>query len=284
MTTPNQTQMTTWRTKLEISLERQKELDTLRAEADPLNGKYPFAGVKLDRADIEWLLVTHENGRGPVDWNDPEQHQRKGLDLRGADLSGIDLSRLPLAGMIGGLTLKAWREAPFREREALAVNLNEAYMLETHLEGAILRSAHLERAYLRNAHLEEAYMRYAHFEGASLRYVHLERADIGEAFFDAASQVLDGFAGYGYKPYRFFFAAFIILVIFWAIYSFLALITGEHLTILNALGLSLQNLFVPNLTPFGRSPQETAGAIEGLFGLFIAAIVIAIVTNQILNK
>ena len=43
--------------------------------------------VKLNRADVEWLLATHENGRGPVIWSDETQRERIGLDLRGADLA-----------------------------------------------------------------------------------------------------------------------------------------------------------------------------------------------------
>ena len=53
-----------WRTEPEIDLERQKELAhclTLIPDID--KGVYPFKGVKLSRADVEWLLVTHENGR-----------------------------------------------------------------------------------------------------------------------------------------------------------------------------------------------------------------------------
>ena len=54
-------------------------------------GIYPFRGMKLSRADVEWLLATHENGRGPVNWSDEGQRGRKGLDLRGADLCQVDL-------------------------------------------------------------------------------------------------------------------------------------------------------------------------------------------------
>ena len=45
---------------------------------------------------MEWLLATHENGQGPVDWSDEQQRDRKGLDLRGANLFRINLSNLPL--------------------------------------------------------------------------------------------------------------------------------------------------------------------------------------------
>ena len=88
-----------WRTEPEIDVERQKYLAERRVIVPDIEqGIYPFKDIKLSRADVEWLLATHENGRGPVDWSDESQHARKGLDLRGADLHELDLSRLPLAG------------------------------------------------------------------------------------------------------------------------------------------------------------------------------------------
>lgn len=93
-----------WRAEPEIDEKRQRELSQRRAIVpDIKQGSYPFKGMKLSRADVEWLLATHENGRGLVDWNDKSQRQRKGLDLRGADLRNLDLYKLPLARVIGGL-------------------------------------------------------------------------------------------------------------------------------------------------------------------------------------
>src|SRR5438045_6849072 len=89
-----------WRTEPEIDAERQKYLAKRRViTPDVEKGVYPFKDIepKLSRADIEWLLATHENGRGPIDWSDENQRKRKGLDLRGADLREVDLSNLPLA-------------------------------------------------------------------------------------------------------------------------------------------------------------------------------------------
>lgn len=100
-----------WRTEPEIDTERQKYLAERRAiKSDIEKGIYPFKEIepKLTRADVEWLLATHENGRGPVDWSDKSQRERKGLDLRSADLQNVNLSRLPLACMIGGLSRKEW--------------------------------------------------------------------------------------------------------------------------------------------------------------------------------
>ncbi len=94
-----------WRTEPEIDGERQEYLDRRRAIVKNIEqGIYPFRGIKLNRADVEWLLTTHDNGRGPVDWSDESQRMRKGLDLRGANLSSLDLRGLPLACMIGGLS------------------------------------------------------------------------------------------------------------------------------------------------------------------------------------
>src|SRR5438477_4956582 len=104
-----QSQGQPWRTEPEIDLKRQAELDQRRAIVLNINqGIYPFKGMRLSRADVEWLLATHENGCEPVDWSDMSQRKRVGLDLRGADLSQVDLSRLLLACMQGGLTGSAW--------------------------------------------------------------------------------------------------------------------------------------------------------------------------------
>src|SRR5436190_1410862 len=93
-----------WRTEPEIEAERQDYLAQRRTiTPDPKLGIYPFKDIALSRADVEWLLATHENGLGPVDWGDENQRERLGLDLRGADLRGADLRALPLACMRGSL-------------------------------------------------------------------------------------------------------------------------------------------------------------------------------------
>ena len=87
-----------WRTEPEIDAKRQEELSKCRAILPDIEKEiYPFKGMKLSRADVEWLLATHENRRGPIDWNDEGQREREGLDLRGADLGHENLSRLPLS-------------------------------------------------------------------------------------------------------------------------------------------------------------------------------------------
>src|SRR6266571_1658915 len=93
-----------WRTEPEIPLARQKELSKRLAIVPNIEkGLYPFKGIKLNRADVEWLLATHENGRGPVDWSDEKPRDRHGLDLCGAHLDNEDLMGLPLAKMCGGV-------------------------------------------------------------------------------------------------------------------------------------------------------------------------------------
>jgi hypothetical protein len=72
-----------WRTEPEIDPQRQMELNQCRAIIPNIEkGIYPFKGMKLSRADVEWLLATHEDGRGPVNWSDESQREYEGLDLR----------------------------------------------------------------------------------------------------------------------------------------------------------------------------------------------------------
>src|SRR5258705_284830 len=175
-----------WRTEPEIDDERRQFLAERQAITPNISQDvYPFKGVALARADVEWLLAAHDGGRGPVDWSDSAQRERVGLDLRGADLRAPNLRALPLARLIGGL------------------------------EGAKLYGAHLENASLVEAQLAGAFLRRVHFEGASLAQAHcagkrlaeddlrrvrqwkpefpdvLPPADFSLAFFDAGT-VLQG--------------------------------------------------------------------------------------------
>ena len=164
-----------WRIEPEIDVERQKYLEERRSiTPDIEQGIYPFKNIKLSRADIEWLLATHENGRGPVDWSDPKQRERDGIDLRGAYLSGVDLSGLPLACMRGGLTGSERTSTTLEQHNMASVNLEGADLYEAHLEGARLSNGHLEKADLYAAHLEAARLYSAHLEGARLRFAYLD--------------------------------------------------------------------------------------------------------------
>ena|SRR2546425_12753729 len=76
-----------WRTEPELDSVRQSFLtERLAIKPDIEQGTYPFKDMKLARADVEWLLATHEKGHEPVDWSDEHQQEHLGLDLRGADL------------------------------------------------------------------------------------------------------------------------------------------------------------------------------------------------------
>jgi len=175
-----------WRTEPEIDLERQKYLAKRRSTTpDIKQGIYPFKDVKLSRADVEWLLATHENERGPVDWSDESQRKRVGLDLRGTDLRRLNLSGLPLAGMYAGS--RYWSYATEDQHEAALAHLEGASLVSAHLEGAFLVHAHLENADLSSAHLENATLNRAHLVGAWLVNVHLESASLKEAHLEGAS-------------------------------------------------------------------------------------------------
>src|SRR6266849_4264181 len=164
-----------------IEIARQEQLTRcLATTPDVTRGIYPFKGMKLSRADIEWLLTTYENGRFPQVGSD-EQQNRRGLDLRGADLRYADLHALPLAHMRGSLTYEEWDKATTEQRAAAAVLLTEADLSEAHLQGAALKWSHLEQAYLNGAHLEKADLSGARLEKVYLSEAHLEKADLSEA-------------------------------------------------------------------------------------------------------
>ena len=199
-----------WRTEPEIDPERQHYLIAcLSTQPDVTRNIYPFKNVRLTRADIEWLLIMHEDKQRPNDGSDGGQKQRTGLDLRGANLQGVDLRRLPLARVYGGLTIEEWKAATLEQRDGAGVRLEGADLSEAHLEGAILRGAHLEGAvlrkaamqgsvlykahlngaYFRDAHLERANLAGANLEGAYLRSAYLEGADLRKAFFDSRTSL-----------------------------------------------------------------------------------------------
>lgn len=195
-----------WRTEPEIEEERQAFLAERRnIVPDIKQGIYPFKDIKLSRADVEWLLATHENGQGPVRWSDVSQRDRWGLDLRGANLCQVNLHNLPLARLRGGLTWDEWLAANDEQRDMAGVKLAGTIFFRAHLEGARLRNANLEGAYLSLAHLEEAYLDEAHlertnlfqthFEGANLREAHLEYAVLYRATFDTETSLQNVYLG-----------------------------------------------------------------------------------------
>ena len=173
-----------WRTEPEIDAERQKYLAEHRSITPNIEqGIYPFREIKLSRADVEWLLATHENGRGPVDWSDEKERNREGLDLRGADMRQEQevFNGLPLAKLRGGLTFHEYENAPVGQREKAIVLMEGVLLAWAHLEGACLRGALLKRAFLAGTHLEGAYLAEAQLEEASLYEAQLEGANLLKA-------------------------------------------------------------------------------------------------------
>jgi uncharacterized protein YjbI with pentapeptide repeats len=384
---------------------------------DIAHGIYPFKDIKLSRADVEWLLATHENGRGPVEWSDGSQHDRVGLDLRGAHLQSVELDHLPLARIQCGLATRDWWYANEEQREAAAAHLEKANLDRTHLEGAALRWAHLEGASLFGAYLQEARLRAAKLSGAQLQRAHLEGASLvrthlaGQtmpkyvppanmrgAFFDTMtnldrvilgdeqhgaisladiswggvnlavvdwsairalgdediahqsrlpnggkkdaqvrlreyqaavranrqlavalqaqglsedaarfayraqllqrivwrrerkvgrylfSLMLDIVAGYGYRPGRCLIVYLLALTVFTVAHYLIGVIAGPHLTLLSALATSVQSLHGRVFSFQTGDPQTLLNTVEAFVGLFIEAIVVAVITQRILGK
>src|SRR6266566_4654471 len=162
-----------WRTEPEIDEKRKAELDHRRCTiiGDFISGNYPLKDMKLNRADVEWLLATHENGVGPVKWSEESQRKREGLDLRGAHLQGENLSRLPLARLRASLT---------KEEQDLATE-DQCSQARIHLEKAILEKAELQGANLHHAYLDEADFTGALLEEANLTDARLQKANLLEA-------------------------------------------------------------------------------------------------------
>jgi uncharacterized protein YjbI with pentapeptide repeats len=183
-----------WRTEPEIDAERQAYLAERRAiTPDIRRGIYLFrnehGSIKLTRADVEWLLATHEGGgmQGPVDWSDLKQRGREGLDLRGGDLHSVDLHGLPMTRMCGGFLVAELPEATRDQRHMAAAHLEHANLRGAHLEGAELSRAHLEGADLTRARLEATDLFAAHLENLVLNEAYLAGSDLRRAFFDNAT-------------------------------------------------------------------------------------------------
>lgn len=186
-----------WRTEPDIDAERQQFLaEHLAVEPDIRQSIYPFKDVRLTRADVEWLLANHEQGRGPIDWSDLQQRERVGLDLRGANLRQVDLRHLPLTRLVGGLTREEWLRTTLDQRDLAGVHLERADLSRAHLEGTTLEGAHMDGATLRGtfmqrtnlfrADLRNTYLREVHFEQASLRGIRLEGAYLLGAYLQGA--------------------------------------------------------------------------------------------------
>ena len=159
-------QRQTWRTEPEISPERQQFLKECLSIVPILKqGIYPFKGIKLNRADVEWLIDIHDGEH--IEHKLSER--TRGLDFRGADLSYLDLRGLPLTQLLGGVRGDEWMSSTKEEREAAAIHLEGANLAGTDLTWAKLRCGHLEGANLGTAHLEGTVLRHAYVNGAQFR-------------------------------------------------------------------------------------------------------------------
>src|SRR6266487_2366510 len=223
-----------WRTEPEIDEERQKYLAERRSiKPDIEQGIFPFKDIKLSRSDVEWLLVTHENGRGPVDWNEESQRERKGLDLRGADLRGAKLQNLPLARLYGGLNED--EGLVYEKLSEAGVQLEEAILSRAHLEGALLTSANLMRANFEEGYLEKANFTYALGEKAVFLRSHLEMAKFNDANLEEAN------FGWTFMQKAFFLEADLKRASFSEAHLEEANFTGSQMEVVNFTGAYLNN-------------------------------------------
>jgi uncharacterized protein YjbI with pentapeptide repeats len=197
-----------WRSEPLLDEERQQFLSScLQGNVAIEQGKYPFKGMRLRRADVEWLLAAEGRSAQEATDDDNSRKPPTGLDVRGADLSGVDLSHLPLTRLHAGLSLEEGRHATVEQsRQAAAslaradlsyaqlqgaqlswATLDEAVLVEAHLEGADLGRATLRRSILAGTHLEGADLTKAQMEGATLLEAHLEGAFLLGASLEGAN-------------------------------------------------------------------------------------------------
>jgi hypothetical protein len=91
-------------------------------------------------------------------------------------------------------------------------------------------------------------------------------------------------AGYGYKPLRCLLLYLLALVGFTLAHYIVGAVAGPHLTILNALAVSVQSLHGRIFSFQSGDPQTLLNTIEAFVGLFIEAIIVAVITQRILGK
>lgn len=203
-----------WRTEPEIDADRQQYLAERRTiQPDIEHRIYPFVGIGLTRADVEWLLATNESKdkQGPVNLTEEQaqwaavtrlpsskaveaierlkRQRRLGPDLRGAHLGHVNLSGLPLAR--SGLRHAILSSADLSEAELVEATLVDADLrqatlvranaLQVLLRGADLPGADLSDANLCSAGLEAALLRHATLRAANLENANLVDADLQEA-------------------------------------------------------------------------------------------------------
>lgn len=161
-----------WRKEPVIAVTRQEELARRYAIVpDARQTRYRLEGMKLNRADIEWLLATYQD----------QFTSQEGLDVRGAILDGEDLSALPLNQLRGGpLPIQIVGE---KQRNVAPVNMGRVSLVQAELNGADLThaqlwEAQLEGAQLYGAQLTGAWLNGAQLTGANLMQAQLEGAQL----------------------------------------------------------------------------------------------------------
>jgi hypothetical protein len=181
-----------WRSAPECKPKRRQQLQLWRDDpgsvsetgvGGPWKRLSPFAGRKLTRSDVEWLLHTHDGG--PVIWDEHIDVLRESIDLAGADLTGVDLSELPLACCSLSET-----------------NLRKANLSDAFLQGADLSFARLDEATLADADLRRASLVGTHFESSSLAGTQLGRSNLNGAVLNRHTSLDDAHLAdsQGYGP------------------------------------------------------------------------------------
>lgn len=195
-----------WRTEPEIDEKRQRFLAKRRAvKPDIEKGIYPFrdenGGIKLTRADVEWLVAHHDirepfpSPQGLVLFAhagpDGTLWQRRGPNLCGAGLDGVNLVGLPLefgrldhaslvranldSTRLGGAYLDGAVGTGATLRRA---NLDSSSLCDTMLVDADLSGAQLVQAYLRGTDLRRANLRDANLAMAKIEDARFAGADL----------------------------------------------------------------------------------------------------------
>jgi uncharacterized protein YjbI with pentapeptide repeats len=147
-----------WRTEPELAPIFQQQLEICLSNSV----SYPFAGMRLSRTAIEWLVGEKKL---PADR----------IDLRGVDVRGIHLGDIPLAGLQGGLSYTEWIEATLVERERAALHLEKGSIQMAAIQMATLGGAHLEECTI-SGHAENADFSFAFLTGAKLHGIHASAA------------------------------------------------------------------------------------------------------------
>lgn len=211
-----------WRTEPENDEKQQRFLAERRAATPNYQrAVYPFAGINLARADIEWLLANHEDEgvRGPVVGTVAVAEPADPPDLSGIDLQGLAvdllLSGLSWQGEPGlsgpqepDMPADADEQPPGRwgldlrgadlrgvdvsnlPLERLWGGLPYDWWREASTEQREAAAVLLEGANLRRASLQGAFLRNANLRGARLQSASLQFADLREATLEGAN--LDG--------------------------------------------------------------------------------------------